>query len=174
MGTLTLILILVAAAITLWAVFRKGVSGLPLILGVWGIILCLWLGFKWTYPTPEQIALLAFLIGASLTLLVWGCVNVFIEIAKLKEKFFEKVSLSEKCFVIVSKHAKSPYGVLYGVVPWNDEGASILLQALNEKIWAKGYKIEQLNVEYAEIGGISTAWIMGIIRPKTIIDRILY
>ncbi|RLE47717.1 MAG: hypothetical protein DRJ31_08445 [Candidatus Methanomethylicota archaeon] len=174
MGALIGLLGVLAALITIWAVWRKGVSGLPLIFGVWGLILSLYLAGKWVYPTPEQLILLAFVAGAAITLLTWGCVNIFIEFAKFRESLFRRLPISDKHYIILSKQAKSPYGILYGAIPWNEEGMSILLKFLNEEIWGRGYKLDKFVAEYDEVAGAAVAWIIGILRPKTFIDRILY
>jgi len=76
--------------------------------------------------------------------------------------------------LVIPEEANYPYGVLYGCLPWNDEGAEEFARFLNEEIWGKGYKLEQLNVELDSSGGMYVAVIWGIVRPKTIFDRILY
>lgn len=79
-----------------------------------------------------------------------------------------------KSFMALTVPLKANYGVMYGLISWDEEGASVLYDFLNNQIWRKGYKVEHFDVEHAQIGGSHVAFVMGIVRPKTIIDRILY
>jgi len=170
---LWIILAIVVAGISLWAILRKGFSGLPLALGVWGLFFTGVAAVAWFPPTTGKLVLLAFMAGVSLTLIAWGIANIIVN--KLMESpFYEEAKLTDKFFIRAAKRGKSPYGVLYGFLPWNDEGASYFANFLREKVWGQGYKVTHLSVEYTEFGGTAVAAIWGIIRPKTIIDRILY
>lgn len=79
-----------------------------------------------------------------------------------------------KSFMALTVPLKMTYGVMYGLISWDEEGASMLYDFLNNQIWRQGYKVEHFDVEHAQIGGSHVAFVMGIVRPKTIIDRILY
>ncbi len=169
-----IILLLVAVVITGWAIVRKGVSGLPLIIGVWWLFLIAYLAYKWFPPTPSQLLVLGFLAGIAIGLIVWGLTNVIIQAKFYEEAISLKKELGGGNFIAISKERKAHYGVLYGYLPWNDEGAGYFASFVNENIWFKGYKITQLNIELDIVSGIRIAWIWGLIEPKTIIDRILY
>mgnify|MGYP000327144086 CR=1 FL=1 len=170
------ILAIIGALVSLWAAFRKGLAGLPLILGVWFLYASGLLLYFWFPPTPPQIALVFFLAGISITVIIWGIYNVWLNLCfakKLKpiKKPLGKVGGME---LFIALDAKPNYGIMYGLIPWDDQGADILYNFLNNEIWEKGLKLTHFDAEHAEIGGMHCAFILGIIRPKTIIDRILY
>lgn len=177
-------LAIVAAAITVWAIARKGLAGLPLILGVWFLYASGLLLYCWFPPTPPQIALVFFLGGISLALIVWGLYNVWLNLClpkklrpvrrSLGKDFFLAIQPAGKSDYIVPLQAKPTYGIIYGLVPWDDEGADMLHRFLNEEVWEKGLKLTHFQAEHAEVHHLDVAFILGIVRPKTIIDRILY
>ena len=164
---------IVVALISIYAIIRKGFTGIPLVIGVWWLYFTAMLAVTWFPPTPPQTALLAFMTGVSLALIIWGLANIMANILA-ERPLYVGANLSNEFFITAAKQEKSPYGVLYGCVPWNAEGAGFFANFLREEIWAKGYKLTHLQVERDERGGRAIAWIWGIVRPKTIIDRILY
>jgi len=170
---LWIVLALVVAGISVYSILRKGFSGLPLVLGVWGLFFTGLAAVAWFPPTIGKLVLLAFMGGVSITLIAWGIANIMIN-KLIESSFHEKIKLPGNLFIKATKASKSPYGVLYGFLPWSDEGAGYFANFLREKVWGQGYKVTHLCVEYTEFGGTSVAAIWGIIRPKTIIDRILY
>jgi len=164
---------IVVAIISIYAIIRKGFAGIPLVIGVWWLYFTALLAIAWFPPTPAQIALLAFMAGISLALIIWGVANIIANVL-IKHPFRVERKLSDEFFITAVKPMKSPYGVLYGYLPWDAEGAGYFAKFLREEVWGKGYKLTHLQVERDERGGRAIAWIWGIVRPKTIIDRILY
>jgi hypothetical protein len=168
----------VCTIITIYAVIRKGIASLPLVLGLWFLFASGLLLSHWFPPTPTQIAICFLLFGLSLTLLVWGIYNLYANITGRKLKSIKKDYVGpsgEKYFIALQAEGPKPvYGIIYGLIPWNDYGADLLFRFLNEEIWWKGYAVKFFDAEYAEISGIPCAFILGIITRKTIIDRILY
>jgi len=171
-----LILALVALGVTIWAAWRKSISGIPLIVGVWLMMLIAYLAISWFPPTPGQIAAIFFMAGLDVFLLAWGIYNCVVELyyAKKELSITLRPASDDRSHLTIYKQPGSTYGVLYGIVPWSSEGADIILKALNETVWEMGYKLDKWGIAYAEIGGIPVCLIMSIIRPKTFIDRILY
>ncbi|RLI87404.1 MAG: hypothetical protein DRP01_01895 [Archaeoglobales archaeon] len=166
----------IIAVISIWAIWRKGLAGVPLILGLWFFYGACILLYHWFPPTPGQIALAFFLAGIAIALLIWGVYNIwlnFVTSGRLLTKKFaiEKVGDKE---LYIALEARPNYGVMYGLIPWDDRGADILHQFLNNEVWARGLKVTHFQAEHAEVGGLHCAFILGILRPKTIIDRILY
>jgi len=171
-----IVLAVILVLITLWAIFRKGLAGIPLILGVWFLYASGLLLYYWFPPTPAQIALVFFLAGISMVFIVWGLYNVWLNLS-FSRKFAKARHIIGKIVdkeLFIAMEAKPTYGVLYGLIPWDDRGADMLHRFLNEEIWEKGLKVTHFQAEHAEVGGLHCAFILGIIRPKTIIDRILY
>jgi len=169
-------LIVVAVGVTIWAAWRKSVSGLPLILGIWLMMLIAYLTLAWFPPTPGQIAAIFFMAGLDVFILAWGVYNVVVELYIVKGGFditLEPTS-GGKSYLRLLKQPEANYGILYGVVPWSAEGADIILRALNETIWEAGWKLDKWGIAYAEVAGIPVCMVMSVIRPKTFIDRILY
>jgi len=176
MGALIAILAAVAVAITAWAAWRKGLSGIPLILGIWLMMLIAYLAISWFPPTPGQIAAMFFMAGLDTFLLAWGIYNCIIELCYARKEFCItlKPTSDNRSYLTLYKQPNATYGVLYGAVPWSADGADIILRALNEAIWEAGWKLDKWGIAYAEFGGIPVCLVMSIIRPKTFIDRILY
>jgi len=171
-----IIVAIVAAIITAWAAIRKGIAGLPLILGIWflyagGILL-----YHWFPPTPPQIALVFFIAGISMMLIVWGIYNLWLNISLPRKLAPRKTVLGRIADreLFIALEARPNYGVMYGLIPWDVRGAEMLYRFLNEEVWEAGLKVTHFQAEHAEISGIHCAFIFGILRPKTIIDRILY
>ena len=174
---LWIILAIVVAGISVYSILRKGFSGLPLALGIWGLFFTGLAAVAWFPPTIGKLVLLAFMGGVSITLIAWGIANIIVNKLTNEGLFFEEeLGHDKELFfrIRAAKSSKSTYGVLYGLLPWNDEGAAFFVNFLNEKIWGQGYKVTHLCVEHAEIAGQHVAFIWGIIQPKTLIDRILY
>lgn len=170
-------IIVVMALITAWALIRKKVAGLPLVAGLWLLLLTGYLATIWFPPAPRHVLAMGLLGGLSAGLLIWGITNIFIEtcIYKTSMKAVEKIRIGDReGFMALEKSEKSHYGVLYGLLPWNDEGAAHFVRFVNEYIWRKGYKISQLQIELEVYGNIRIAWIWGLLEPKHIVDRILY
>jgi len=173
-----LIIALICAAITIYAVLRKNIASLPLVLGLWFLFASALLLVHWFPPTPPQIALCFFLFGASLALLAWGIYTLYANITAKKAKSVIKEFVGpsgEKYFMALSMQGPKPvYGIIYGLIPWDSYGAEMLFRFLNEEIWWKGYAVRFFDAEHVQIGGIHAAFILGIITRKTIVDRILY
>lgn len=180
------VLAIIIVLITVWAVLRKGLAGMPLIIGMWLLFADALLLVYWFPPTPPQIATVFFLGGVAIMLIVWGLYNVWLNLAMVKKlrKLNGAKMLLPKPITVDGKEItlgltirtldKPSYGVMYGLISWDDQGADLLFRFLNEKVWGSGLKLEQFQAEHAQIGGSHCAFIMGILRPKTIIDRILY
>jgi len=173
-----LVVAVVMACISAWAIIRKGLAGLPLILGMWFLYADALLLIHWFPPTLAQIAVAFFIGGVSIALIAWGLYNIWMNIVLVKRIAMldgKKKTFPDGQFWIMFRASQKPtYGVMYGLIPWNDEGANMLYEFLNEEIWKKGLKVEFFDAEHAEVSGTHCAFIMGIVRPKTIIDRILY
>lgn len=168
-----IILAIVVAGITAYSLLRKGLAGLPLALGTWGLFFTGAAAVAWFPPTTGKLLVLAFTAGVSIALIAWGLANVIANKLALKP-FYGELEFGDKFYIRATKTAKSPYGVLYGFLPWNAEGAGYFVDFLKKQIWGRGYKLTFLQVEHIEIAGTSVAAIWGVIQPKTIIDRILY
>ncbi len=172
--------IIIAACIlvTCYAIIRKGLASLPLVLGIWLLIATSQLLVHWFPPTPPQIALCFFMTGIALTLIVWGLYNFYINAMFLKLKpvhiTFETKEGQQFYFGIDVLSVKPPYAVMYGLIPWDSSGAKALVDFLNKEVWGRGLAIRFFEAEHTTIGGIHVAFIFGIIMPKTILDRILY
>ena len=168
------IVVAAAALVSAWAIMRKRLASIPLVIGVWLLLLTGYLAMAWFPPTPGKLAALGLLAGFSITCLIWGLVNVAIE--RMGEIYkCEKVVLKDKAFKIaVYKPAEAHYGVLYGAVPWNEGGATFFWRFINENVWSRGLKITQLEIGLDLTGSIAWAWIWGLVEPKNILDRILY
>jgi len=168
----------ICAIITIYAVMRKNIASLPLVLGLWFLFASALLLVYWFPPTPSQIALCFFLFGISLVLLVWGIYTLYANITAKRLKTVKKEFVGpsgEKYFIALAAEEQKPvYGIIYGLIPWNDYGAEMLFRFLNEEIWWKGYAVRFFEAEHAEIAGIHCAFILGIITRKTFVDRILY
>jgi len=170
--------------ITIWAIIVRGFASIPLVLGMWFLYASGLLLYHWFPPTPPQIALVFFLAGVSLVLIAWGIYNLYVELSlpkklrpvrrSLGKDFFLAIQPAGKSDYIVPLQAKPTYGIMYGLIPWDDEGADMLYRFLNEEVWEKGLKVTHFDAEHAEISGTHCAFILGVLRPKTIIDRILY
>jgi len=174
---LWIVLAVVVGLIDLWTILRKGVAGIPLALGVTFLYVTGVAAAFWFPPSIGKLILLMFMAGFSLALIVWGIVNIIVNRLISRPLYIEQPlgNVGEMTFKVTAvKESKSPYGVLYGYLPWNEEGAGWFARFLNENVWGIGYKVEQLNVECVKYAGQYIAFIWGIIRPKTIIDRILY
>ena len=178
MSWLWLLIAAVCLAVTAYAVWRKGLASLPLVLGIWLLFATGLLIAYWFPPTPPRMALCFFLFGISLTLLAWGVYNVYANITarRLKPARVEFVGPSgEKYFIALAAEGPKPvYGILYGLIPWDSYGAEMLFRFLNEEVWWKGYAVRFFEAEHAQIAGIHCAFILGIITRKTFVDRILY
>ena len=171
-----IVLAVIGALVTIWAIVRKGLAGLPLILGIWFLYAGGLLVWHWFPPTPAQIALVFFIAGISIALLAWGIYNVWLNLCLAKKLKPVRRSLAKFTDgeLFIALEAKPNYGVMYGLIPWDDRGADILYSFLNEEVWGKGLKVTHFQAEHAEVGGLHCAFILGILQPKTIIDRILY
>lgn len=174
MMTIWIIILLAAISITLWTVVRKKEAGLPLIFGTWSLLLMAYLAMKWYPPLPRQLLVIAFLAGISIAFIVWGLVNIVIQWKYYNLEFTAKKTLDDKYFIAMQK-PKAHYGVMYGYIPWDDDGAELFHTFVNEEVWFRGLKLTQLNIELEVYGAaLRIAWVWGIVEPKTIIDRILY
>jgi len=162
----------VAGLIILWALLRKSVAGIPLALGTAFLYVVAYSAVAWYPPSVGQTLLLTFLAGVSIALIAWGLANIAAERLVKKKFYVEKTAGESKLMAI--KAEGNPYGVIVGGAPWSVEGAALFSEFLNETIWRKGYKVTHLCVEAVEIGGGIYAYVLGIIQPKTVIDRILY
>lgn len=173
----TIILVAVAAIIA-YALLRKRTAGVPLAIGLLFLLAACAIAMYRFPPSPGQIAALFFMLGASIAMLAWGIANIIANMCIAKREFYRQVEKmtanGQKIFVALAKPRKAAYGILYGLISWDDEGAELLFNFLNNEVWAKGLKLEQFDAEHAQIGGTHVAFLLGIIRPKTIIDRILY
>jgi len=175
-----LVLVIAAACIviTAYAVMRKGLASLPLVLGLWFLFATMQLLLHWFPPTPPQIALCFFLFGMSLALIVWGLYTLYANITAKRAKPVVKEFAGpsgEKYFIALSMEGEKPvYGLIYGLIPWDSYGAEMLFRFLNQEVWWKGYAVRFFDAEYALVGGVHCAFILGIITRKTIVDRILY
>jgi len=169
-----ILILLATVSITIWATIRKKEAGLPLILGVWLLLLVAYLSLKWFPPLPGQILIIAFTAGISICLIVWGLVNILIQLKYYSLEYTIRKNLGHEYFMVLQK-PKGHYGVLYGYVPWDSDGAEFFHSFVNENIWFKGLKLTQLNIELeVRSSALRIAWVWGLIEPKTIIDRILY
>jgi energy-coupling factor transporter transmembrane protein EcfT len=176
------IIYIAAILLTIYIAWRKGLASLPLALGLWLLIAVAQLLLYWFPPLPWQIAVVFFLGGVAITLIVWGLYNYYIN-AKFKEIKPFHVDLPTKDGVkfyvgMDVLGVKPPYAVMYGLIPWDASGAKVLVDFLNEKVWGQGLALRMFEAEHAVIGGegagIHVAYIFGIVTPKNILDRILY
>jgi len=76
--------------------------------------------------------------------------------------------------LVVPRQAKPRYATIVGYAPWGADGASMFSQFLNDEVYAKGWVLEFLSVTPIVYAGMYIAMVWGIVRPKTLLDRILY
>uniref|UniRef100_A0A7J3JRG4 Uncharacterized protein n=1 Tax=Ignisphaera aggregans TaxID=334771 RepID=A0A7J3JRG4_9CREN len=173
------VLLVAVIAISVYALLAKKFAGIPLVIGLFLLLAVYLVAAYRTPPTLTQIVAIFFLLGASVPLLAWGIAN-FISNLRVVKREITATAVSEfavdgvKAFITLAKPQKATYGIMYGLIPWNVEGAELLFNFLNNEIWNKGLKVEHFQAEHAQIGQVHVAFILGILRPKTIVDRILY
>lgn len=157
-----------AFALSLYALNRRKLNALPMVVGLWLIIFASYYVSSTYPPTPEKILLFAFVLGFGIAFLIWGVINFIIY--KPRAVHIHK-PLGEDGYITmqVSDH----YGILYGYFVHSDEYISMFKDFINSEIWFKGFKISSWNVDFTWKGTTPYWFIMCLLEPKTIIDRIL-
>jgi len=172
-GLISPVLLIVIVLLSIWILWRKSVAGIPLLVGLIIIYATLLIATAGSPPTLGQLLWAVFLLGLSIGLLAWGIVNYITE--ELEDRPLEVVKgTGEGGYVVAFKPAGATYGVILGSAPWDERGARLFAEFLNEVVWVRGYKVEFMDAELDIRAGQPWVMVWGIVRPKTIIDRILY
>lgn len=156
----------VLVSIYIW--LKRKLHGLPLIAGLWLIILASFYVSSVYPPSPERILLFAFVLGFGIALIIWGIVNYYISkycIKAITKSFGEDGMLELQI--------KGHYGILYGFFIHTDVAVAAFRDFINEEIWFKGWKISGWNLALSSKASQPCWYVMCLLEPKTILDRIL-